>query len=305
MRQSPTASRSRLGRELRKLRKQARMTGVQAAKHTGLVQSQITHLELGQVKAPKDDDIRKLLAVYGATDPTTLERCLSWAEAAAVPGWWQKKEYAGLSEDHKRFLSFEHQAAAIRVFGLVAIPELLQTPDYLAALTRARVPNATDDLIKQRLSILEERRANLLAGDDPLERLWVIIHEAAILGPVGGRDVMLEQLEYLKKFSALLPNKITLQIAPGTRPHAAGWPLTLITLKDPLGPEVGWVGGGIAESYVEHQGEKLRLVFERLIESSLSAPESLRVVDETQALLTRMPAEIGTSDYSRPWIDLV
>ncbi len=300
MRQSPTGRRRRLGRELCKLREEAGLTGKQAAAQTGLQQSQITHLELGQVKYPKPEQILRLLKEYGVTDRSQLETILSWAEQTKSKPYWGK--YAGLTAHHEMYLGLEEEAKVLRVYEPLVIPGLLQTEAYTRALIVGRIPGATDTFIDNRVKLRAERQQRLLYGDDPLKKLKVIIAEEAFLRPVGGRDTMVEQLEHLKKMNS--HDLIELYVVPlsnGVTALAA--PFTVITFWHDLDQEAVYMETPAGELWCEGQGvQNYEAVFETLIDSAVAAVDTVGVIDAAIQRLACQPAEIGSRRYG--WVDL-
>lgn len=79
------------------------------------------------------------------------------------------------------------------IFEAVVIPGLLQTPEYARALAIAG--GATDEVVRAVVEERMERQAILARSDPPL--LWAIIAETVLEWPVGGAEVMREQLQHL------------------------------------------------------------------------------------------------------------
>jgi hypothetical protein len=89
---------------------------------------------------------------------------------------------------------FEAVATAFRWFELVTVPGLLQTEDYARAVLRTRI-SESDDAIEQMVAARLERQS-ILERDKP-PTLWVVITEVVLGFPVGGPDVMREQVNHL------------------------------------------------------------------------------------------------------------
>jgi hypothetical protein len=100
------------------------------------------------------------------------------------PGWFQD------------WARKEAQAAALRTWQPLVVPGLLQTEEYARAVFRTRLM-AADDEISEMVAARLERQAILVGGDPPM--LWVILDEAVLRRPVGGPDVMREQLGRLAR----------------------------------------------------------------------------------------------------------
>jgi transcriptional regulator with XRE-family HTH domain len=204
----PTVRRMLVGAQLRRLRIDKGLTREQAAEAIRASEWKIHRLENGQVGF-KDRDIVDLLALYGVTDPGEVEELLAMARDANTLGWWQ--QYGDLLPQWFRaFVDLEAAAALIRTYEGQLIPGLLQTEDYMRAVIRgARLPEPSEDT-ERRIEVRLMRQTLLTQPDAP--QLWAVLDEAALRRPVGGRQVIREQLERLVDASKL-PN-VTLQVLP-------------------------------------------------------------------------------------------
>lgn len=127
------------------------------------------------------------------------------------------------------YITLEESASGITDYSCTFLMGLLQTPEYAKAVFRAAHPRETDDQINERVE-RRIRRQEVLERDVPLF-LWVVIHEAVLRTCVGGRSVMIGQLEHLAAQAA--PPHVTLQVLPyeaGAAPSHL--PFTLLSLKD-------------------------------------------------------------------------
>lgn len=302
MRTSPTVTRRRLGIELRARREQAGLTVTDAGKLTRTAPSQITRYEQAQTLKPKPALVERLFRAYGVNDRASLELFLSWATASAERGWWYR--YTGLAAQHELYVGLETEARVLRNFEPTLVPGLLQTPGYTEALIRGRLHNPDDSQVASMLALRAARQAHLLSGDDPLERFYVAIDEAVLYRPVGGRDVMIEQLEHLKKWAART-ELVELFIIPlSNGAHAGQAPYTIITFAHPKDPEVVCLESPFGELCVESPMGVLSYVlsFEHLGDNAVRAVDNVEVIDAAIKRLARQPAEIGT--YKHGWVDL-
>ena len=117
----------------------------------------------------------------------------------AFPVWFA--DWAGL----------EATATRLRFYGLAVVPGLLQTADYARAVFRTRF-GTTDDKIDEQVAARLKRQEILDRDQPPL--LWVILDEAVLHRPVGGRHVMCEQVNRLVE-AARHPN-IRIEIIPAS-----------------------------------------------------------------------------------------
>ncbi|WP_369259037.1 helix-turn-helix domain-containing protein [Streptomyces sp. R35] len=109
---------------------------------------------------------------------------------------WRKliddKRYAGY---FAAVVELERLATKLCDFAPVLVPGLLQTASYARAVMLATNPFATDNYVQEKVTARLER-AHIL-GDATRPEYWAILHENVLRIPVGGHDVMAEQLEHI------------------------------------------------------------------------------------------------------------
>ncbi|GGZ20908.1 transcriptional regulator [Streptomyces inusitatus] len=145
---------------------------------------------------------------------------------------WRELRLGTMLEGFPEYLGLEAHAVEIRLFEIGIIPGLLQTPAYARALAEGDVRRGTitPEQAAERVSVLADRQATLVRARPPT--MLVVMDESCIRRPVGGAEVMKEQLQRLMEFTAL-PNTM-LQIAPyniGER-RSFNLPINLLTLPD-------------------------------------------------------------------------
>ncbi|MGA5492954.1 helix-turn-helix domain-containing protein [Streptomyces cinereoruber] len=91
----------------------------------------------------------------------------------------------------------ELEAVATKIceFAPTVVPGLMQTGAYARAVTLAMHPFATEEFIDEKVSSRVERAKILTDAARP--EYWVILHENAVLIPVGGPAVMAAALEHI------------------------------------------------------------------------------------------------------------
>src|SRR6266545_3136265 len=170
-----------VGAQLRRLRTENGLSREQAGEAIRASEWKIHRLENGQVGF-KDRDIVDLLALYGDL----------------LPQWF------------RAFVDLEAAATLIRTYEGQLIPGLLQTERYMRAVMRgARLPEPSEDT-ERRIELRLMRQTLLTQPGAP--QLWAVVDEAALRRPVGGRQVIREQLERLID-ATKLPN-VVLQVLP-------------------------------------------------------------------------------------------
>lgn len=228
---SPSMRRRRLAAELRKLRNQSGMPLNEAAKSLDWQASRLSRIETRQsgITAP---DLRKLLNLYGVEDEPYRNYLFDLTRRLNERGWWQK--YAGLiGNEYADLIGLEEEARSIRSYEQELVPGLLQTPDYARAVIRASRPTDTSQEIGRRVEIRMERQEILIRSDPPPPRLTVVLSEGVLRRPIGGNDVMRQQLEYLTRPRDRA--NITIQVLSfdaGVHPAMVG-PFSVMSFPDP------------------------------------------------------------------------
>lgn len=200
---SPTRLRVIVGVRLRRLREAANLTTDEAAEAIRGSKSKISRLERGKLPF-KPRDLDDLLALYDASGSAEL---LALAELASRHAWWA--DYtdvipAGL----ETYLGFEQAASLIRGYDAQFVPALLQSRDYARTLIELTDDTLTSWDVTRQVE-LRMKRQQVLLREDPV-RLWVILDEAVLRRPFGGRETMRGQLQYLIDLASL-PN-VTIQV---------------------------------------------------------------------------------------------
>lgn len=120
----------------------------------------------------------------------------------------------------------------LRTFELSVIPGLFQVPSYATALASAAVQRGsiTQDQADERVMFLAQRQRLLEQKSPPI--IHAVMDQSCLMRPVGGKDVMLTQLNHLEDLAAR-PN-ITLQVAPFSLAEHIPFtmPVVLLTLPD-------------------------------------------------------------------------
>jgi transcriptional regulator with XRE-family HTH domain len=267
-RPGPTVQRRRLGIELRQLREQAGKTIDEVARVLECSSSKISRIETGQVSAAPRD-VRDMLEVYGV-DADRRDKLVEIARAARKRGWWE-----AYSDTHVvPLVGFEVVADRILAYEPMVVPGLLQTRDYARALIRAHRPDLPAEQIRRWVELRMARRDLLKRADPPA--LEVVLEECALRRPVGGRNVMREQLGHLLEVAAL--PTLTLQVLSlDVGEHAAmSGAFTICRFAERTDPDIVYLEHTTSDLYLENRDEVERYgaAFERLQEAALSSSDS-------------------------------
>jgi hypothetical protein len=250
----PTALRIVLGVHLRRLREAANVSRTDAGWAIRGSESKISRLELGRVGF-KVRDVDDLLTLYKLEDPEERDRLLTLARDANNPGWWQRYDDLTPQWFHS-YLGLEMAADLIRTFELQFVPGLLQTPDYARAVIQlGRQDQSSLSRAEQdRLVSLRMGRQEVLTRQRPA-RLWAVIDEAVLRRPIGNRDILRAQLEFL--IEAARRHNVTLQIIPFDKGGytATGGAFTLLRFNDADLPDIVYIEHLTSAVYLDKRDE--------------------------------------------------
>ncbi|MGH3267293.1 MAG: helix-turn-helix domain-containing protein [Trebonia sp.] len=279
----PTVLRMLLGAQLRRLREGASVTRDEAGYHIRASGSKISRMELGRVSF-KERDVTDLLHFYGIHDPAERETLVQLTREANATPWYQKFQDVVPDWFHV-FVGLEEAAQLIRVYEVQFVPGLLQTEEYARAVILQGAPGLDPDEVDRRVA-LRMGRQKLLTRENP-PRYWVIMDEAALRRPMGGRDVHVGQIERLIDLVGE-PN-ITIQVMPFRYGgHAAeGGAFTIMRFPETDLPDVVYMEYLTGAHYIDkpEEVERYAAVMERLSVAGTSP-------DRTREILSGMLKEI-------------
>lgn len=275
----PTVLRILLGAQLRRLREAKGITREQAGYAIRASDSKISRLELGRVSF-RERDVADLLTLYGVHDPGEREKALALARRASTNGWWHNYNDV-LPRWFENYIGLEEAASRIRAYEVQFVPGLLQTEGYARAVTLLGHGTAAEEEIERRVEMRMKRQE--LLHSDHAPHLWAVVDEAVVRRPLGGAEVMREQLRHLIEMCAL-PN-VTLQVVPFERGGhaAAGGPFSILRFAEPDLPDI---------VYLEQLTSALYLDKREDIERYLAVMEQLCVEAEPVAATPRILRQI-------------
>ena len=273
----PTALRIMLGGHLRRMREAAKISRADAGWQIRASESKVSRMELGRVGF-KERDVSDLLELYGLNDEQERVRLMELARAANNPGWWSR--YGDVMPNwFANYVGLEVAAKLIRTYEVLFVPGLLQTERYARAVVQLGKAYLPTEEIEQRVA-LRVTRQQILTRANPA-RLWVVIDEAVLRRPIGGREAMREQIEHLLKVSQQ-PN-VTLQVMPFSSVGypGAGGAFTIMRFPEGDLPDV---------VYIEHAASALFLDKLEDLDEYAAIMEALTIaaapVNDTPAILT-------------------
>jgi Domain of unknown function (DUF5753)/Helix-turn-helix domain len=272
----PTVLRILLGSQLRKLREAAGVTPDRAGYEIRASRSKISRMEHGRVSF-KERDVADLLTLYGITDERERRHMLSVAQHASSQGWWAR--YDDVMPDwFETYVGLEQATSLIRSYELQFVPGLFQTEQYARAVTVLGHRSAPAAEIERRVSLRLTRQEILTRPKSP-PRIWAVVDESALRRPLGGRDVMRDQLRHLIEVTEL--PQVTLQVMPFDRGghSAAGGSFAILRFADDELPDIVYIEQLTGALYLDRPEE---IDHYREVMNSLSAEAETPAESERQ-----------------------
>ncbi|MBI0297584.1 helix-turn-helix domain-containing protein [Streptomyces sp. PRKS01-29] len=211
MPEGPTGStvpRRQLGRYLRELRGQARLTVRAAARKLEWSEPKIWRIETGQTSL-RSLDVEAMCKIYGAPADLT-EALMGLAKETKARGWWHSYGDV-IPEGFDLYIGLEEAASSLSWYEADLIPGLIQTEAYAHTVIRTHNPREDAEEIERRVHLRIARQGLLTRVTDP-PKLDVVLSEGVLRRPIGGKNVMAEQLRHLLEMSEL-PN-VTVRVVP-------------------------------------------------------------------------------------------
>jgi transcriptional regulator with XRE-family HTH domain len=287
-RSGPTVLKRRLGGELRRLREESDFTIERVAKNLGFSASKISRIETGRTTATPQD-VRTMLQLYSVRG-RQQDELVRIAQEARLRTWQHRYQERAL----RPLIDFESASTSIRIFEPLLVPGLLQTAEYARAVLRALYPRLPSEEISRQVEIRMARQAYLQQDHPPA--LWIILDEAVICRPVGGVEVMQEQLQHIIGI-ADRPT-ITIQVLLFRAGGHAGLDgsFAIHRFANRADPPVVYVENAARDDYLdsEDEVERYMLLFEHLCAAALDPTDTVdlltRQINEFQS---SKPGEMG------------
>ena len=278
----PTVPRRQLGRHLRALRNQAKLTTKLAAQALEWSEPKLWRIETGQT-ALRSLDVEAMCRVYGASAEVT-QGLMVLARETRTAGWWHPHDDV-IPDWLDLYLGLEEAASRLQRYDPELVPALLQTAAYAREVIMADQPDLGEQEVTQQVQARVARQALLVRVTAPLSA-EVLLGEAVLRRPVGGPQVMAEQLNQLAD-AALLPN-VSIRIVPlRARLHRGVLSGPFAILRFPVNgdgqdsePPVVYVAGFTGALYLEQPAEIQRYqeVYTGIAAAALDEPASRTLV---------------------------
>lgn len=279
----PTARRILLGSHLRRLRERAAIKRADAAYAIRGSDSKMSRLESGKVGF-KHRDVADLLTMYGIGEGPERDQVLAMAEESNESGWWTRYNdvVPGWFED---FVGLEASASRIWSYEVLFVPGLLQTEPYARAIAgggHIDLPPAERADVEKRVEVRLRRQKVLHRKDAPT--FWVVLDEAVLHRPVGGRAVHRGQLEHLLDLTAL-PNVVVQLLPWDLSGYGAEHAFTMLRFAEPELPDLVYLEEMTGASYLDKRVdvERYGRAMDRLTVDALSPERSKQALRKTIA----------------------
>lgn len=271
-----------LGKMLKDYRVAAGLKMSEAGEYIQKDQSALSRMEAGHVPI-RVPEVLALLNLYGVHDRTVREELEALAREAFRKGWWE-----GYSDDvHQSFVDYpwlEERATAIRWYEPMAVPGLLQTRGYAAAIIRAADPDAPEDRIRRWIDLRMERQK--LLDTDNAPELAFILDEAVLRRTAGNAGVMRDQMEHLTK--AGQRSTIDIRLMPFSAAALASpyGPFQLFEMPEPFA-DVAYCESHAGAMYVESDSvTRFAQAYDRLRRAALTPDRSTKLIEAAAQELT-------------------
>ncbi|MEV0896603.1 helix-turn-helix transcriptional regulator [Actinoplanes sp. NPDC049802] len=291
---SPTIARRRVRLALREARERAGLTQNQVAEEMEWSHSKVIRIERGDVSISAND-LKPLLNYLGIKDKAAVAALLADARVARTrqrKAWYQAPEFRDtLTDDLRKLIEYESEAAEIRSYSIYYIPGPLQTRGYATALMARYEDELNEDQRRWRVEARTKRREALLgrAGD---VQILLMVDESVLRRAVGGPAVFAEQLRDLKKHTE--DGSIRVRMVPfsldASVTNNASFDLLVLG-----GGEVLYRETGLDDEMVEDQemAAKHRARYDRVWQEAADEADTIQFIE-------RRIKELERADTDRP-----
>lgn len=194
--EAPAVARQRVRLVILAARKAKDLTQTEVADAMGWSLSKVMRIEKGEVNIAQSD-LRLLLAFLGIEDEVRVQQLLADARQARQERWTvDTRDRHLLTPGMIKIFQFETEATTVRHFQNFVLPGILQTRAYAEAIFALIRPKPDPEVVAARVKSRLRRREEILLRDSPPNYL-VALDESVLRRPVGGLDVMADQLDDL------------------------------------------------------------------------------------------------------------
>ncbi|WP_436775533.1 helix-turn-helix domain-containing protein [Yinghuangia sp. YIM S09857] len=250
------------GSELRRLREAAGLSQEKLGDMVICSGAYIGQIE-SAVRKPQLDMSMRLDGVFG-TDGLMARLC----------GLANKSRHADHFADTAEL---ECLATTISAFAPTLITGLVQTERYALAVFEAGLPWASKADIDERLRARMDRTRLLEAATRP--ELWVILHESALRLPVGGAEVMRQQLRHIATLAR--NRRIITQVLPTAAGAHALMEGSIYLMSFADAPSVAYVEGVLTGNLLDDpiMVAAAQQAYDHVRAAAMSPSDSLHMIE--------------------------
>ncbi|MGW7576660.1 helix-turn-helix domain-containing protein [Streptomyces sp. NPDC054765] len=254
------SARHYFGSEQRRHRENAKLSLLQLADIVNFSKSTLARVETAELMPPPE--------LPGALD-------LAFGVETYFYGLFQLAKREAHPDQYRRYMDFESQAKVIEDFATNVVPGLLQTEAYACAFF-GLAPDITAEQAETRVQARLGRQERFRSAEPP--RYTAILDEAMLRRPIGGPEVMREQLDVL--LARVDTRHTMIQVLPFDHGGYAlmEGPLTLLRQAD--GGSVAYEEGRKTACLLEdlEEVEQRRAAYDALRAHALSPKDSAALI---------------------------
>ncbi|HEY0935162.1 MAG TPA: helix-turn-helix transcriptional regulator [Trebonia sp.] len=281
---SPAVQRRRLRADLRRSRLDAGLTQDAVASAMDWSLSKLIRIENGSVNI-STNDLKAILQHYKITDEKRVAELVALSRASRERSWWSSYRDP-IPKRLVQLIEYENAAYISRHYEDLVIPGLLQTMDYMRVSTSQLAPDMQADQVRTVIDVRVKRQELLNRPHAP--QLYFVVDEAVIRRNVGGKDVMLPQLQQLIE-AADRPN-VTFEVIPFSAGLFPGLqaPFVIHEFSDAADDDVLYLESPHGDALSRDDADEIlnfREDFERMRRSSLGPAGTVDFLSEVMSKL--------------------
>jgi transcriptional regulator with XRE-family HTH domain len=267
----PTIRCRELARGLREAMESAGLNGKATARALGWSETRLSRVLTGK-RGVKEVDVASFLGVCAVTGAERA-RLLDLCREQDKQGWWRQYGLR-LPQQLVTLIDHENRASHTREFHATLVPGLLQTSDYAHALMLESGRLAVNDIADW----VAMRLARQTLFSKSAAKFEFFVHEFALRLPIGGSEVMSEQLHHLLRMAGR--PRIAIRVVPAAIGGHAGTSGSFTLWDFPDYQPVAYVDGDAYCLFLEkpHETGAYRDVADGLDDVALTAHDSKEMI---------------------------
>ena len=254
-----------LGRRLTRLRiANGRSRREVAEAKLGMSEPTLHRIETGKVPVTVAN-VRALCWLYGA-DESITDALAELALGTSQEEWWDANPV--IPDWFKLYVGLEVSASRICAYDGEVVPGELQTERYARAVFGAE--HLAGEAVERQVKLRMQRQRTLFARR-PAPRLVSVLGEGVLVRPVGGAEVLREQIEHLRRIAER--GEVDVRVLPwSVGAHAAmAGAFRVLDFDDIEDPDVVYLESHVGALYLEEPAEvaEYRRVFALILKDSV------------------------------------